>query len=407
MRTHTLAFAYAATLAGCIEAVGSEGELAEAGDLAETFLGALDLDHPLYRADADGGPFPYVVTEYLEEGDTIADGLELVPAWGGRSLARTPDGREMYLSYGGAPSVRFVVAGALEEGTRVHLVLDAEGYEGFEVAVVDEDAGTAQLLGWSSHAQPVEVPMARGPAGEVGRRGLDETVALRWLRTCPGLLESCVLYGAPADVEAAVDPIEPEGGWFLHPRNATLEPPAGARMPETSRHEGAGAVLVVTSAPTDHELYDVPQIFHRAWLEVSGRRVHAFDFIADEDAWAAGGVARDGDRLIVWHWRPEYVDATFSEHDARTGERIGEPLTLDGEMYFEAGCSNGISSTRPTPVRVGDDLAFALWWGGREALLFDGRSSYGSQAEIDVDPDAGYYYDMHAEEVPAVLRLAD
>ena len=408
MRTPILSFALA--LGGCLTPVGTAEELAAAADghLGSRFVAALDPANALYDESVHGGPFPYYTTEYLEEGETIPEGFEIAEAWGRRTIARSPDGRELYVGWDGVPTERYLVMGELPGAASVHVVLDADTYEGVQLALVDEAGATAGMLSWSSYAEPLALPLARGPDGAVGAPGLDETVALRWLRTCPGLLEECVLYGSPADVEAAIDPIAPEGDWFLHPRSATLVPPEGARFEEVVRYDGdGGGRLIVTSAEAGMGPDETPQRFHRAWLELQGRRVHAFDFIADDYLeWAVARVARDGDRLIVSHWWPEDVSASFSVHDARTGERIGEPITLEGEMYFEPECSAGISSTRPMPVRVGDELAFALWWGERQVLLFDGKSSYGHTATVDADDDADHWHDTQASDVPAVLHLA-
>lgn len=416
-------------LVGCLERPVTPGSDEEPPPAA-----AFDLDRPDGAVAAIPEPAPFApspaidtapaadapVTPWVDvdasPGAPPAD-VVMLEAWDGASVGWSPDGREVWIAWDGEPGYHATLVGEAPDGARLLPLLEAEGFSDIELLLVEPGQPEGTILRWwaGSPGAGGRMWVAPAPGSADPDRAFRDTVALRYLRTCPGLMETCALYGTPADVQAAVDPVQPLGGWFLRWEHGELEPADEARdaeWTEVARFESdgvPGVTLEIEATPADRQddddLYgDFPDHLHRAFLVHGGQRTHAFDFVAPLiDELSTGGVARDGDRLVAWLWRPDFVALEASEHDASTGRRLGTPIAVMAEPYFDVECGYVLYNTRPMPVRTPDGgLGVALYWGTDDALLFARDHERGDFVTTGLESET---LEPWGEDIPAVLHI--
>ncbi len=226
-------------------------------------------------------------------------------------------------------------------------------------ALVSPDGRRAHL------ADEVEYPLERaatlpGEPARTGAAALAATLALRYLRTCPTSRHECLLFGPPAEVAAAVDPVAPPGGWFLD-----REPALGAGRPAVRPEALSGAPgLEVAPLPAGPD--EEPSL--RVYLRRGRRAIPVFDMPPGESF--EGGVVVHEGRTIVWLRDVDAVRLRVAVLD-EAGER-SDVLGARATSYEPVFCGVVFTSTRPLPVLVGDRVAVALGWSQmNEALLFD------------------------------------
>lgn len=340
-----------------------------------------------YIADADGSmrlSALRVLSAYVrpEELPTEATWSRADP-W---IVVTHPSGSIVWTFYqGDTVATEYCVApDALRPGERLVPMLD-----------VDWDAGALALgpdgfreLEPDAAGSPEHPLVERAPASSTNE--LDEetargaTVAVRYLKACPTSLRECLLYGPLSDVVAAVNPLEPPGGWNLLPAAPSWDP-ASFRVD--------GRVGYPLSGPESAEVewMNLPDdegspVAVRVWIVRADRRVPAFDY----EVWDRPipgfdtniELVRDGDRLVLTAWSPDTGVGAVSEHDARTLERIGAPLVVRAEPYHDLGCDAGLWSMRPTPVRTARGLRMALHDGGARAWYFEQPGQFGAEVRV-------------------------
>jgi hypothetical protein len=234
--------------------------------------------------------------------------------------------------------------------------------------------------------------------------------------TAPATTFSASSAGAPADGEASRidaagdvpadespapnDPAAPPGGWFLDTTPAAL--PAGRPLPVEARALGDG-VSIAPVAPPDPE--DEECAMHGVWASVSGAPREVFTArLCDFDE-LAGGVWNEGGERVVWLWNVSMVTLDVARFDATTGVLAAPPVHVAATSYLEIDCANVLEGLRPTPVRVGKSLGFALNWGGPELLYVAPGRRRGVllRAAFPVPPPGD---EVSAASYPPGLRLA-
>jgi hypothetical protein len=165
------------------------------------------------------------------------------------------------------------------------------------------------------------------------------------------------------EVATPTDPAAPPGGWFLDVTPAAL--PSGRPLPADARALGDG-VSIAPVAPPDPE--DDECAVHGVWAPVAGARREVFTtrLCAYEDV--VGGVWTQGGERVVWLWNVSMVTLDVARFDATTGALVAPAVHVAATSHLEIECANVLEGLRPTPVRVGRSLGFALQWGGPELL---------------------------------------
>lgn len=313
-------------------------------------------------------------------------------------VARSIDGRDIWVVVGRGAShwtSHIRLAESAPRGTRVLPVYDLP-YEDIGFALVDDAGQTALLLPSWPDATPYALEAAPG-APTAARRALDESIELRWMKSCPASRQECLLYGPPDAVTAAVDPVEPPGGWSLQ---TTLHPIPGARaLPEDARAIGDDVKLAVISPSTD----EGDDARCGVWTTVGAAPVDVLEIDCYDDQGFIGGVFASKDLRVVWAWEVDAARVHFALLDARTGAHRGSPRTAAADSYYEVDCGNVWSSTRPIPVLDGTHVGLALVWSGDSALYFAEGSERGRiiPARLAADP---FETDEGVSELPPVLR---
>jgi hypothetical protein len=230
--------------------------------------------------------------------------------------------------------------------------------------------------------------LERAPRSDIGLRApteptsdeeaLARTVALRWMKTCPGKRSECALYGPPDDVAAAVDPAKPVGGWSLRevdvPEVDPLDRSGRLRHLPGWGHAGPEGRVIAHMAPADPTSETPSEHVVRIGFERGGQRVHAFDLPLPFEPAGSGppsGAYREEDVIVVWTRVPDLVRLGVSVHDAETLERV-EHHVVEAERYYEAGCLFVYTGTTPG-VTFDDEgeLDFTLRPGGPTYLYFE------------------------------------
>jgi len=198
-----------------------------------------------------------------------------------------------------------------------------------------------------------------------------------------------------ADVEAAAPP----GGWFIDTTPAA--PPSGKPLPSDARVLGDGVSIAPVAAP---DVEDEECATHGVWAPIAGapREVFTVRLCLYEEV--VGGVWTQANERVVWLWNKGTVTLDVARLDAVTGERVAPSVHVVASSYLEIDCANVLEGLRPTPVRVGKTLGFALQWGGPELLYVAPGRRQGAllRAAFPVPaPDE----EFAPESYPAALRL--
>ncbi len=270
---------------------------------------------------------PWVATLDLERWST-ADGRRLAPIaqrygeqhWvlGGPEL--------IHVAYDTADYGR--LTGDMPEWTRLLPVVDEVVFGHFG-AVVPPDEQRAYILEWDDAV--TTLPLENAAAQLDAAASLDATVALRWMKTCPISRQTCLLYGPPAAVALAVDPLAPLGGFSLE---------------EVEPREGAFAA-------------------------------------ADE----VGALEQRAVNLTLrYAWDAATLTMTMAYED-RPGHQVGDGWAVRAVEYNELPIPRRFPFARLIFVDTIDGLELALHQGDETALLFTPGERDGRIVRVDIPSD--------------------
>ena len=315
-------------------------------------------------------------------------------------IVRSADGLELWVvtGRGAERSTRHLhLTAPVPAGVRVLPVYELL-YEDQGFALVDDTARTALLLPTWPDATPFPLEAAPDVARD-GASALDATVELRWMKSCPTSRAECLLFGTPAAVAAAVDPVEPLGGWSI---TTTLRAvPAPRALPADARWLGGGLRAALVQEGDD----EGGEALCAVWAKVDAVPVEVLEVPCyGVDDFKGGSLVRDG-LHIVWAWEIDGARVHVALLDARTGAHRAPPRTAEAISYYDVDCGNVYASMRPLPVLDGEQIGFALAWDAGRAVYFGESAERGRVicAQLPSDPNAS---DGGASELPAVLRMA-
>ena len=315
-------------------------------------------------------------------------------------IVRSLDGLDLWVvtGRGAERTTRHLhLTAAVPMGVRVVPVYELP-YEDQGFALVDDTARTALLLPTWPDATPFPLEAAPDAAHD-GASALDATLELRWMKSCPSSRAECLLFGAPAAVAAAVDPVEPLGGWSI---TTTLRAvPTPRALPADARWLGGGLRAAVVQDGDD----EGSEALCGVWAKLGAVPVEVLEVPCyGVDDFTGGSFVKAGLR-VVWAWEIDGARVHVALLDARTGAHRAPPRTAEATSYYDVDCGNVYASMRPLPVLDGDHVGFALAWDAGRALYFGESAERGRFlcAQLPADPFAT---DAGVSELPAVLRMA-
>lgn len=344
------------------------------------------------------------VEEEIAPGDVPLDGAVSLPD-GDQEVIFADNGREIWFKRDDGEAWHIALkGGSLPSGARLLPTIDLDllgpaifpgGY-----AIVHPKGTKAWLVdhpGAENESFPLErAPRAKGKALS-DAAALAKTVMLRYLKTCPSGQSGCLLFGPLIDVEAARDPAEPPGSWYL---KTYVEPPLPEKLSwephPIERREGfddgpyifdvaragdtKGVAIEVERAEFSRDDRQVWAFRH--WVVVNGHREKALDLTVGYRAGFTVGLCGDSERLRVTTGTGQ-LRVSVSMHNRRTGKRLGDSIHVEAEPYHNI-CLAGDDGIYLYTVHTRGAPAFALSFEGSQevALYFEQPDQPGRQLKV-------------------------